>query len=259
MPSPFPGMDPYLEDPERWPDFHHALAERVKAALNKSLTEQYFARVEVRTVWYGENKGDVLIMYPDVAILRDAAALYTPTLSPSPLHPAPIRRPTPLPQRVQLHTVRIYATQSRELITAIEILSPVNKIGEGLLKYQRKRQAITRLWVNLVEIDLLRGGQRPGSEVYEPPIDTDYVLLVNRSQIDEVRFSEIWPVALNESLPVIPIPLREPDADLLLDIGQLVQQVYEEGAYSREIDYQQPVPPPQLRPSMATWLAGIQP
>jgi hypothetical protein len=25
MPSPFPGMDPYLEAPELWPDVHHRL------------------------------------------------------------------------------------------------------------------------------------------------------------------------------------------------------------------------------------------
>jgi hypothetical protein len=107
--------------------------------------------------------------------------------------------------------------------------------------------------VNLVEIDLLRGGQRPGSEVCEPPLDTDYVLLVNRSDSEIARTSEIWPVALNDPLPIIPIPLRDPEPDVWLDLGQTVQQVYEEGAYGREIDYQQPVPAPRLRPAMQVW------
>lgn len=250
--SPFPGMDPYLEAPERWADFHHALAERIKAALNAMLVEPYFARVEVRTVWYGMDKGDVLVGYPDVAILRDAAATYTTSTTPK-LYPAPIRRPIPLPYRVRLRSVRVYANPGRELVTAIEILSPVNKTGTGLEKYQRKRAAIFHLDVNLVEIDLLRGGERPGIEVCEPPLDTDYILLVNRPETETMRISEIWPIALNEPLPVIPIPLRAPDSDLLLDLGQIVRQVYEEGAYGREIDYRQPIPPPRLRPAMQEW------
>lgn len=251
--SPFPGMDPYLEAPERWADFHHALAERIKAALNGMLGESYFARVEVRTVWYDGGKGDVQVGYPDVAILRDAAAIYTTATTPK-LYPAPIRRPIPLPYRVRLRSVRVYANPGRELITAIEILSPVNKTGSGLEKYQRKRAAIFRLGVNLVEIDLLRGGERPGSEVCEPPLDTDYILLVNRPETEATRISDIWPIALNEPLPVVPIPLRVPDSDLLLDLGQIVRQVYEEGAYGREIDYRQPIPAPRLRPEIQAWL-----
>lgn len=252
--SPFPGMDPYLEAPERWADFHHALAERIKAALNGMLGESYFARVEVRTVWYDGGEGGVQVGYPDVAILRDAAAIYTviPTRTDSPV--APIRRPIPLPQRVRLHSVRVYGNPDRQLVTAIEILSPVNKTGSGLEKYQRKRVAIFSLGVNLVEIDLLRGGERPGSEVCEPPLDTDYILLVNRPEDEATRISDIWPVALNEPLPIIPIPLRMPDSDLLLDLGQVVRQVYQEGAYGREIDYRHPVPAPRLRPAMQEWL-----
>lgn len=252
--SPFPGMDPYLEAPEWWADFHHALAERIKAALNGMLGESYFARVEVRTVWYDGGKGDVQVGYPDVAILRDAAAIYTTTPTRSPSPSSPIRRPIPLPQRVRLHSVRVYANPNRELVTAIEILSLVNKTGSGLEKYQRKRAAIFRLGVNLVEIDLLRGGERPGGEVCEPPLDTDYILLVNRPETEMTRISDIWPIALNEPLPVIPIPLREPDSDVLLDLGQIVRQVYQEGAYEREIDYGQPIPAPRLRPAMQEWL-----
>ena len=109
--------------------------------------------------------------------------------------------------------------------------------------------------MHLVEIDLLRGGKRPGREVNEPPLDADYILLVNRYRAEgEARISEIWPVALNEPLPLLPIPLLPPDPDVVLDLNEAIRSVYARGAYERRIDYQRPVPPPELRPEMAAWL-----
>ena len=43
MESPFPGMDPYLEDPAIWRGFHHGLAEEIRARLNMSLEPKYYA------------------------------------------------------------------------------------------------------------------------------------------------------------------------------------------------------------------------
>ena len=48
MPSPFPGMDPYLEAPSIWPDFHHKLAAELSTELNGSLPSPYYARLEMR-------------------------------------------------------------------------------------------------------------------------------------------------------------------------------------------------------------------
>jgi hypothetical protein len=48
MPSPFPGMDPYLETPELWPDVHHELISQIRSALNPTLRPHYVARVELR-------------------------------------------------------------------------------------------------------------------------------------------------------------------------------------------------------------------
>ena len=65
-------------------------------------------------------------------------------------------------------------------------------------------------------------------------------------------------VALNEPLPVIPVPLLSPDPDLALDLNQAVQTAYDHGAYHWQIDYHQLVPPPKLRPAMAEWLREFQ-
>jgi hypothetical protein len=106
----------------------------------------------------------------------------------------------------------------------------------------------------LVEIDLLRTGQRPGAEINTPPLDAEYILLVNRAQQGDERISEIWPIALNEPLGYLPVPLLAPDPDILLDLDDIMQMVYQRGAYNRRIDYHQPIPPPRLRPAMQKWM-----
>jgi hypothetical protein len=150
--------------------------------------------------------------------------------------------------------VHIYETETRKLVTTIEILSPVNKRGQGLEKYRQKRRHILLSDVHLLEIDLLRGGQRPGREVNEPALDTDYVLLVNRAEEGAPRISEIWPVALNETLPTLPVPLLSPDPDVPLDMGFILQNIYTRAVYARRIDYTTPIPLPKLRPAMQTWM-----
>jgi hypothetical protein len=138
---------------------------------------------------------------------------------------------------------------------ADEILSPFNKrSGYGLDEYRQKRSRIMHSTVHLVEIDLLRAGERPGREIAESPLDAEYILLVNRHRAGDIHTSEIWPVALSETLPLIPVPLLAPDPDVALDLTTGIQAVYARADYYSRIDYRLPVPPPELRPAMAAWL-----
>lgn len=259
MASPFPGMDPYLEDPGIWPGFHHSLAEELKGSLNTHIGPKYYADVELHTVF---EELSIAVprrtIYPDVGVYEQAPA--EPAAGPvatasATISEAPIKREVVAGQ-TKLRAVRIYLTETDELVTSIEILSPYNKrAGDGLAEYRRKRSEILRSIVHLVEIDLLRGGTRPGREVNDPPLDTDYVLLVNRSRPESnVRISEIWPAALNQPLPGLPIPLLPPDPDTALDLNAAIEAIYGRAGYAWRIDYDQPVPPPDLRPAMATWL-----
>lgn len=256
MESPFPGMDPFLEDADRWRGFHNLLAAEILRQLNPLLVPKYYADIEVH-----ESLEDVVIgrthhIYPDVAILEQQpqqprqhrqATAATAAIA------APITRTIEIPEQFKLRAVRIYETATNLLITTIEILSPANKNGEGLREYQRKRSRLLRSDIHLVEIDLLRGGARPGREVAEPPLDTDYVVVVNRADQQDVRTSEIWPIALNEPLPQVPIPLTPPDVDVILDLAAVVRQIYRDAYYSVRIDYTAEVPAPKLRPEIATW------
>lgn len=200
MPSPFPGMDPYLEDNNIWPSFHQRLAVEIADRLSALIGPRYFADVNVRTV-------------------------------------------------------QIYQADTGELVTSVEILSPYDKrAGQGLEEYRPKRTRIILSPVHLVEVDLLRAGERPGREVNEPPLDAEYILLVNRNRYGDIRISEFWPGAFNERLPLIPIPLLPPDSDVALDLTTAIQTIYARAAYDRRLDYRRPVPPPELRPAMAAWV-----
>lgn len=254
-------MDPYLEDNEVWPGFHQFLATQIAIILNRQIRPKYYADLEVHTVQQEVNIANPNRVRPDTGVLERIEPLQR--VPSAPVRPmagvaiaeAPIYRPVRVPDRTRLRTVKIFKTKTSELVTSIEILSPYNKQPkEGLDDYQQKRRRILSSSVHFIEIDLLRGGRRPGTEVNEPPLDTDYVLLVNREQEWDPRVSEIWPVAINEPLPVLPVPLLTPDPDVPLDMGAVLREVYENATYETRIDYQQPVPPPKLRPPMAEWI-----
>jgi hypothetical protein len=265
MQSPFPGMDPFLEDSDIWSDFHHALAEELRTQLVPLIGPKYYAGVEARTVlqeieiggaprrWQGHE------MRPDVGVVEPFGSVFEPTLAGAPavaIVPAPVKRFAPDADATKSRVVRIYETDTGELVTSIELLSPYNKRPrEGLEQYRIKRANLLSAQVHLVEVDLLRGGTRPATEVNYPPLDADYILLVNRTGAR--RISEIWPVALNEPLPVIPVPLLEPDPDVPLDVNGAIHAVYRRARYDWRIRYDRPVPPPELRPAMVEWVKEL--
>src|SRR5688572_25122990 len=131
MPSPFPGMDPYLEAPEHWRSFHHLLADEIMAQLNCTLSERYYADVEVRTMLEEVSISTMHIVFPDTGVLE--AEPYTAGATAATAIPAaPIQRLAMPLQQSRLRSVRVYTTDCQNLVTSIEILSPVNKRGEGL-------------------------------------------------------------------------------------------------------------------------------
>jgi hypothetical protein len=257
MPSPFPGMDPYLGVPSIWPDFHANLAVEIKLRLNRQMSPAYYATVEIQTVVDEAGVDVSQIIRPDVSVYETPEVLEPVSSAPTTFafSTAPIVRLAPLPMR--LRSVRVYRVDTRELVTTIEILSPYNKRSgkDSLGAYREKREQVLAARVHLVEIDLLRGGERPGMELVAAPIATDYILLVNRFGVQ--RLSEIWPVALNETLPLIPVPLLPPDPDVPLDLNDAIREVYAGSRYEQRIRYQPPIPPPTVRPEMTTWVENL--
>ena len=160
MPSPFPGMDPYLEAPDIWRGFHHALAEEIRAQLNAVLSPRYYADVEVHTVLEEVGMATAKTIYPDAAVLETVLSGSTATATVA-IPAAPIQRLAMLPEEYKLRTVQVRTTATDILVTALEILSPVNKRGDGLEIYRAKRKSLLRTDAHFIEIDLLRAASVP--------------------------------------------------------------------------------------------------
>ena len=263
MPSPFPGMDPYLEG-HLWPDTHHRLAVEIARRLAAKLRPRYVARLETRYVAEAVSFGPVRILYPDVDVtiapqLREERAVYrvnvaTPTLAP------PLVFTLPPPPQIKLTSVEIRDAGDNRLVTSIEILSPVNKNNVGFGEYQQKRRTVLYSPAHLLEIDLLREGYRPVPLEYVPEKDRPlveraayFVFLTRRSNRNRV---EAWPIPLREPLPVVPVPLDPPDPDVALDLGAALRTIYDEAAYDLSIDYRQP-PDPPLDGEDAAWAEAL--
>ncbi len=160
------------------------------------------------------------------------------------------------PETQRFLEIREVSSAAR-LVTVLEVLSPSNKKpGEGEEQYLRKQQELRDASVNLVEIDLLRGGDWVVAvpvHAIEPNVRTEYRVVVRRSS--RRLQAEYYPIALSDRLPTIKVPLRPSDSDVPLDLQALLDQCYENGGYD-DIDYAQSLEPP-LTPAAARWTAQL--
>lgn len=254
MKSPFPGMDPYLEG-YLWPDVHNRLAAVISELLAPQIAPKYVARLELYTVDDSSPETEVGIMYPDVEILKRSNLLREPDVAYG--SRTTITEPTVIiPDNKAIHlnipVVEIRDVAKNRLITAIEILSPVNKRKPGLEPYQEKRMDLHRSGVHLLEIDLLRRGTRPFVHPSLP--QSDYLVTLMRAG---TRRTEAWAFGVNEELPVLPVPLVAPDPDAKLDLKQALDLIYERGLYHLSIDYQKDPPPPEFSEELKTWMQQV--
>jgi Protein of unknown function (DUF4058) len=250
MPSPFPGMDPYIESQREWSDFHNSLASELRTAMNTKLKTNYYAVTTTYTTYdiIQIAQQDWGFSFPDVSISdRTPPAGHV-------VAPPTFKSRVLLEVEVRLSNIEIRETGTDRLITAIEILSPVNKRpGPQREKYLRKRRELFRSYVHVIEIDLLRDGQRSPLEI--PPPDAAYYVSLGRA--DNHPTIDVWAIQLQDRLPCIPIPLADPDPDIALDLGAIVREVYERGAFARRLDYTQPPPPPELSATEQAWLEDL--
>ncbi len=258
MPSPFPGMDPYLEG-YLWRDVHNALASQFRRQLAPLLHPHYVARLEVYTVSDNIPAQELgLVFMPDVEILRPSDSPLQPASSGASFAPVAVMTPPTvsipitLPLQVRLVSVQIRDAAGNELITAIEILSPTNKREPELMAYRRKRDELIMAGVHLLEIDLIRRGMRPVSTDDWPA--SDYrCSLIRRRHVQ----AELWPLSLRERLPVLPVPLRHPDPDVPLDLSLALATIYDEAYYAASLDYTAPPPEPPCSEDDLKWLDGL--
>ncbi len=239
MPSPFPGMDPYLEGP-LWMTVHTQLSAEIARQLAPKLRPKYLALTTERFVLDDPESVAVATanVYPDVSVSRTESL--APAGAPAPVAAAPLQLATLVPTRIPHVTVEIRDTAHRQLVTAIEVLSPTNKRAGGYDEYVAKRQRLLLSTAHLMAIDLLRDGERVPMQEALP--EAPYFVFVSRAEKRPV--TDVWPIPLESPIPTVGVPLLAGDDDVPLDLQLALTNVYDLLGYDLAIDYDQPPPIP---------------
>lgn len=247
MASPFPGMDPYLENPELWSAVHSRLIVAVADELVDHLSEKYRVEVEKR-VYCSSDDESLLVGVPDVAVATGRSTTGRTGSTTISLPVQPERVTVPLAEEVTERYLEIREVATGMVVTVIELLSPKNKRpGEGRIAYLRKRHQVLASVSHLVEVDLLRGGTSlPMSGEHF----SDYRILVSRAGRRPV--ADLYGFSLQQPIPPFPVPLLPGEEEPILELQPLLNRVYEKGRYHLAIDYGQP-PVPPLGEDDAQW------
>lgn len=242
MPSPFPGMNPYLEHEEAWHNFHEQFPAAVVAALEPQVGPNYFVKVDEH-IFIHELPEERRRFWglADVAIRQTTSAPpdTVATAGATAVRAAPRQVLLPAVETVRLSFVEVRDRRTRRVVTIIELLSPSNKQpGPDRDQYLAKRGAVLASPTHLVEIDLLRGGPRmPLAE----ELVCDYCVLVSRAVARP--HADLYSVALRDPLPPIPIPLGGDHPEPVLDLQRVLNDLYDAGGYGKFIYEASPDPP----------------
>ncbi|GAB4459978.1 MAG: DUF4058 family protein [Anaerolineae bacterium] len=254
MPTPFPGMDPYLERRGIWEQVHTDLIVSIRRFLTPLLRPHYHVGIEERTYLAVLPPDQQSTGMPDVLIATSQPTLNrfaSPAAVAAPVD-APVVVELPMPEEVKERYLEIRALPDQQVITVIEILSPTNKsTREGRQLYEEKRLKVLGSLTHLVEIDLLRGGQ---PFPMKAPRQSDYRLVVSRS--GRRPYADVYLFNLSDPIPDLPIPLRYGEEEPLVPLNQILHEVYDQGGYDLVIDYQQPVEP-SLAEADEEWVSQI--
>jgi hypothetical protein len=245
MPSPFPGMDPFLEKPALWLDVHLELISGIRAQLNAKLRPKYHIRAEERVYISDEDDPGREVIVPDLRVVgaeAQSAPLVFP-VSESKLDVAePVVVTTLLDDDIHEPYLEVVDSESQLVVTVIELLSPTNKVSgsRGRRSFLRKRKEIMASPSHWVELDLLRTGlPLVAREIYPR---CEYLVHVSRKA--ERPRGVIWPIRLSQRLPIVAIPLRPDDREVPLDLQTALDAAYDRAGYDLAIDYtKDPVPP----------------
>jgi len=239
MPSPFPGMDPYLENPAHWADVHHSLISASRELLNSQLKPAYYVLIEERVYITDENDEGRMII-PDMRVVslnKEEKPKQNSSAQRNQIEPVLVT--TLLEEEVREAYMKVVHRESRQTVAIIEILSPSNKISgaNGRESYEQKRHEVMNSDVHFIEVDLLRDGLRHATMPR-----ADYIVHVSR--VDKRPRGLVWPIPLSERLPLIPIPLKKGDKDADLDLQEVLNVAYDRAGYDIIMDYtKDPVPP----------------
>ena len=255
MPSPFPGMNPYLERPAMWPDFHASFIPRLRGLLVPQVRPRYTVRVHEHVSFHempdGPWRGAGV---PDVSVSERPGPARPPGGEPAATATVPVtvRLPAIHVEEYRSASLEVLDRQGERVVTVLELLGPANKYASADRDaYLVKRARFLDLGVNFVELDLLRGGPRTTPDL--PPCD--YCATVVRAA--EAPTAHVWPWRLADPMPLVPVPLRPGEPEPTLDLKAALDAVYDEAGY--EDTLYRGSPEPALTAEQAAWAAGFVP
>jgi hypothetical protein len=245
-------MDPYLEQSGGWSDFHTTFINYLRNAINDRLPDAYDARIEERVTLIESFDKPGQSFEPDVLLgrEREAVAGKSANVAGSALL-EPVRLPLIMPEKERQSYIEIYDYPEQSLITVIELLSPTNK-SQGREEYLIKRDAILSAEVHLVELDLLVNGQRLPTA--EPLPQDDYYAFVARHECRPL--CDVYHWSVRQPLPAVPIPLKSPDVDVIVELQPVFAETFARGRYERRLRYRSP-PRARLSRIDREWAAAL--
>lgn len=241
MPCPFPGMDPYLERRALWPDFHDRFITYLGEALQPFLRPRYAALTQDR-LFVVEHERPIR---PDVSIIEvsDRGDLVRGSTAGTMVADEPVVVEIAREEIRQPFLTIIEPTEGNRVVTAIEVLSPDNKMtGPGRLSFLAKQEELWLGYANVVEIDLLRAGQsvvRIPQERLETLPQRRYLVSVTRNIPTRC---ELYGFSMQQRLPRISLPLASDDNDIPLDLQQVFTRCWNSGPYPELLHYEDSPP-----------------
>jgi len=235
-------MDPYLEHPSIWPDVHNSLIAAIRDVLSLKLSPKYYVRLEQRAYTLTIDES-LFVGRPDVAILTSHPEHPQTILPLGDVDVLEVMVPT-LDEATETY-LEIHDTQTRTVVTVIELLSPTNKLSDdGRRSYLKKRYRVLASQTHLVEIDLLRAGE---TMPLVNNVQSDYRILIAREER-----GRLFPFSLRKKIPPFNLPLLPGDPQPLVEINDILHEVYARARYDLSLDYDPP-PAPPLNEGDTTW------
>ena len=251
MPSPFPGMDPYLEHPALWPDVHNSLLAAIRDSVAPAVAPRYYVALERRT--YAIKPDDlVFIGRPDIAVVQRQEA-GTPRAQVIAEATAVLEVDVPMADEVEEVFLEVRDVATGRCVTVLELLSPVNKLtGQGRDTYLERRTEVLPTRTSFVEVDLLRAGEP--MPVVGPSVASDYRILVSRGA--RRPRAQLYTWSVRQAIPTFVLPLLQGDAEPTVDLGAVLHALYNRARFDLRLDYTQAAVPP-LTGDDAAWARSL--
>jgi hypothetical protein len=256
--SPFPGMNPYLEHPALWSSFHFRLISAILSRLDNALPSHYYTEIKTHTYQVlegSEEDEEGQWVRTRGAVSAHSSRSHDDESNATAVTHIPLKCPQSvvLPMMITLKEryLEVRELGSETVITVVKVLTPRNKRqGRGRMEYERQRARILGGQSHLIEIDLLR--RDLPMPMWGEIGATDYRILV--SWAEHRPKADLYSFDLSEPIPSFPLPLKSEDAELIIELQAILEDLSERARYAQRIDYRQPVPLPSLTATQQAWV-----